>query len=52
MNIRFDADPFAENAQAISKIYHELLLVMKLLQSKPQVKNMKIKSYDLYYTVI
>ena len=25
---------------------------MKFLQTKPQVKNMNIKYYDLYYTVI
>ena len=52
MNIRFDEDPFAKNAQVSSKIYHEVLLLMKFLQTKPQVKNMKISYYDLYYTVI
>ena len=51
MNIRFDKDAFAKNAQGISKIYHELLLLMKFLQTKPQVKNMNINYYDLYYTV-
>ena len=25
---------------------------MKFLQTKPQIKNMNIKYYDLYYTVI
>ena len=45
-------DPFSENAQGISKIYHEVLLLMKFLQTKPQVKNMDINYYDLYYTVI
>ena len=25
---------------------------LKILQTKPQVKNMNIKNYDLYYTVI
>ena len=35
-----DEDPFAKNAQGISKIYHEVFLLMKLLQTKPQVKNM------------
>ena len=47
-----DQDPFSENAQGISKIYHEVLLVMKFLQTKSQVKNMNINNYDLYYTVI
>ena len=42
MNIRIDEDPFAENAQSISKIYHEVLLLGKFLQAKPQVKNMII----------
>ena len=45
-------DPFSRNAQGISKIYHEVLFLMKFLQTKPQVKNMKIYYYDLYYTVI
>ena len=45
-------DPFAKNAQSISKIYHEVLLLMKFLQTKPQIKNMNINYYDLYYTVI
>ena len=47
-----DQDPFAKNAQGISKIYHEVLLLMKFLQTKPQVKNMNINYFDLYYTVI
>ena len=47
-----DEDILAENAQSINKIYHEVLMLMKLLQTKPQVKNMNIKYYDLYYTVI
>ena len=45
-------DPFAKNAQGISKFYHEVILLMKFLQTKPNVKNMNINYYDLYYTVI
>ena len=52
MNISFDEDPFAKNAQGISKIYHEVLLLMKFLQTKPEVKKINISYYDLYYTVI
>ena len=47
-----DQDPFSRNAQGISKIYHEVLLLMKFLQTKPEVKNMNIDYYNLYYTVI
>ena len=47
-----DQDPFSRNAQGISKIYHEVLLLMRFLQTKPQVKNMNINYHDLYYTVI
>ena len=43
---------FPKNAQGISKIYHEVLLLMKFLQAKPQVKKMINIYYDLYYTVI
>ena len=46
-----DEHSFAKNAQGISKIYHEVLMLMKFLQTKPQVKNMNTKHYDLYYTV-
>ena len=52
MKIRIDEDPFSKNAQGISLFYHEVLLLMKFLQTKPQVKNMNIKYYDLHYTVI
>ena len=40
-------DPFARNAESISKIYNEVLVLMKFLQTKPQVKNMNISYYDL-----
>ena len=43
MNIRKVEDPFSKNARGISKIYHEVLLLMKLLQTKPQLKNMNKK---------
>ena len=52
MNIRLFQDSSAKNAQGISKIYHEVLMLMKFLQTKPQVKNMNINYHDLYYTVI
>ena len=45
-------DPFAKNAQSICKIYHEVLFLMKFLQTKPQIKNMNINYFDLFYTVI
>ena len=45
-------DPFSKNAQGISESYHEVLLLMKILQAKPQNKKMNINYYDLYYTVI
>ena len=41
-------DPFAKNAQGISKIYHEVLLLMKIWQTKSEIKNMNINYYDLY----
>ena len=51
-NFQTQKDPFSKNAQSISKVYHEVLLLNKFLQTKPQAKNMNIKYYDLYYTVI
>ena len=35
MNIKMDEDIFAKKAQGISKTYHEVLLLMKFLQTKP-----------------
>ena len=51
-NFKAEQDPFARKVQVVSKIYHELFLLMKLLQTKPQIKNKNINCYDLYYTVI
>ena len=51
-NFQSGQDPFSRNAQGISKVYHEILLLMKFSQTKPQVKNMNINYYDLFYTVI
>ena len=51
-NFKTQEDPYSRNAQDIGKIYHEVLLLMKLLQTKPQVKNLNINYYDLYSTVI
>ena len=50
-NFQSKQDPFSKNSQGISRIYHELLLLMTFLQTKPQVNNMNINYYDLYYTV-
>ena len=52
MNISFDEGPLAKNAQGNSKNYHEVLLLMKFLQTKPQVINMNINCYDFNYSVI
>ena len=51
-NLQTQEDPFSRNTQGVSKIHHEVLLLMKFLQTNPQVKKMNIKYYDLYYTVI
>ena len=34
-NIRFEEDPFSKNVHGVSKIYHEVLLLMKFPQTKP-----------------
>ena len=51
-NFQTQEDPFAKNVQGISKIYHQIFLLLKFLRTKPQVKNMIINYYDLYFTVI
>ena len=49
---QFGEDLFSENAERICKVYHEVLIFKKILQTKPQVKNIYIKFYDLYYNAI
>ena len=51
-NHQSQQDPFSRNDQGVSKIIHEVLLLMKFLQTKPQIKIMNINYYGLYYTVI
>ena len=41
-NFQFEEDPLSKKVKSIGKIYHEVLLLMKCLQTKPQVKFMKI----------
>ena len=42
MKIRVHEDFLAKNAQGLDKIYHEVLLLMKFLQTKPHVNIMNI----------
>ena len=51
-NFQLEEDPFSKNVQGIGKMYHEVLLLMKILQNKSQAKNLNIHYYGLYYTVI
>ena len=51
-NFQFEEDVFSKGAQGISKIYHEVFLLKKFLQTKPQAKNKNIKYFNFYYTVI
>ena len=48
---QFEEDVFSKSAQGKSKIYDEVLLLLKFLQTKPQIKSMNINYYDLFYTV-
>ena len=51
-NFRLEEDPFSTNAQGVSKTFHEILLLKNFLQTEPQVKNMNINYYDLFYIPI
>ena len=37
MNNRMDEDAFSKSARGVSKLYHEVVLLMKFLRTKPQV---------------
>ena len=45
-------DAFSKISQGIPKIHHEVILLMKFLQTKSPIKNMIIDYYDLYYTIL
>ena len=34
---QFEEDPFPKNAEGSSKIYHEVSLILKCLQTKPEL---------------
>ena len=42
----YQQDLFSKNAQGIKKIYHEVLLLMKFLQTNPEIKNLNVTYYD------
>ena len=50
-NFQLEEDPFSKDVQGIGKFYHEVLLLGKFLQTKPEVISTNFKYYDLYYTV-
>ena len=37
---QFEEDPFTKNEESFSEIFHEVLLLKKFLQTKPEVKGM------------
>ena len=41
-NFRFEEHVFSKGAPGNSKTYHEVMLSLKFLQTKPRVKNMKL----------
>ena len=49
---QFEEDPCSRNAESFSKNSDEILIFLKFLQIKPQLKSMKFFHHDLYYTVI
>ena len=51
-SFHFEENPFPNNDQGIGKIFNEVYLKKKLLKTKPRVKSMNIKYYDLFYPVI
>ena len=51
-NFRFEEDPLSKDVRGIGKFYHEVILLMKFLETKPQVKNVNNIYNELYYIVI
>ena len=49
---QFEEDLYSKKAEGIKNFFHEVLLLMKFLQTKPQNNNTNINYYDFYYSVI
>ena len=49
---QFEEDSFSKNGESIIKNYHEVLLLKKILQTKPQDKSVNTNFNDMHYTVI
>ena len=49
---QFEEDVFSKNAEVFSKNYHEVLLLLNFLQTKPQIRCVKYNCYDFCYTGI
>ena len=43
-NFQSQEDTFSKNVQDIGKVYHEVLLLMKMVQTKPHFKSMNINN--------
>ena len=52
ITFQFEEVFFAKNAQGISKISHEVSLLIKILETKPLPKSSNLFFYELYYTFI
>ena len=52
ITFQFEEDVFSKDAQGVINFYHEVIILMNFIQTKPQVKRMNINYYDLYYTVM
>ena len=46
--INFEEDPFSNNEQFTAMIKHEALSIKEVLQSKPQIKEKHLISFDWY----
>ena len=51
-NFWFEEDTFSENVESFSKIYHEDLLLLNFLQTKPEVRIINNNYCDLKQTII
>ena len=49
---QFEEAPFSEGAKGVSFIVQEVLLLVKCLQTKPQVKCNDMKYFAWHYTII
>ena len=48
---QFEEDIFSKKAEAITETFHEVIILYKILETKPRFETTKKSKYNLFHTV-